>query len=206
MGGDGGTKAVQRNYLRGAGLASSGDAARKQSMAEAKLVANHEAERSMTHCALKDQPLDYDEPIIACPYGLLYQKEAAIEALLSRKDEGTGRRLGEHVRGLKDLVDVKFHIKENKPVCPVTGRVLNGQVPSFVMSGGSTTAVNVVSEYAIAQLGDEEIANEYGNSGKLRLIPTPDELDAIKVAVEVRRKRKKKKQKEKNMQSKRKKS
>lgn len=196
MGGDGGTKAVQRSYLRGAGSASTtGDVTREVAAAEQRLVATEEAARAMTHCAFTDLPLQFDNPIVACPYGSLYQKEALIEALLRKKELSGGLPVpSAHIRGLKDLVDVTFQVKDQQPVCPVTGRVLNGKVPCYAMIQKDKQSVNVVSEYAIAQLGEEEIAREYGSGGKLRLVPPPDELERIKAVLEQKRKKKRKKQ------------
>lgn len=94
-----------------------------------------------------------------CPYGRLYNKEAAIEALLQRRrhqvqgedqlhkkhdrqnhpvEGDCNDKIGKHVRGLKDLYDVHFQtlIKDDGtivPVCPVTRRELNGKVTAFAL-------------------------------------------------------------------------
>ena len=71
MGGDGGTKAVQRSYLRGAGSASTtADAARHTGDLDPAIV-EEEIARSFRHCAITGEPLDFGSPIVACPYGRL---------------------------------------------------------------------------------------------------------------------------------------
>ena len=153
MGGDGGTKAVNRAYLRGAGSASTtGDHPNNNNNnnnihGSDKHIAAEEASRAMHYCYISDQPLPFHDnnhnvndsvgvttpqllstsKIVTCRYGRLYNKEAAIEALLQRKQLSkssksavaasttsdtttiaTNGRLGSHIRGLKDLFPVRF--------------------------------------------------------------------------------------------------
>jgi Rtf2 RING-finger len=200
MGGDGGTKAVNRSYLRGVGAASTtADAGRQGTAAVDSALAEEEASRSLRTCALTNEPLDFSRPVVACPYGKLYQKEAAIEALLKRKEK-VKELLGGHIRGLKDLYRVRYELQNGRPVCPVTGRELGGvKVPAYVLLPGNDDAVNVVSQYAIHQLGEGEILKEYNATEKLRLAPPPDILEHVKKDLAIKRKTKqKKKSKERN--------
>ena len=81
MGGDGGVIASNRRYMRGAGTADhTGDVSRSNSGADADVV-RQEAARAMRFCALSQKPLEDGAAIVACPYGRLYLKEAALEAL-----------------------------------------------------------------------------------------------------------------------------
>ena len=236
MGGDGGTKAVNRTYLRGAGAASTtGD--QKSQAAERcdKPTEEHEAQRAMRYCYISDQPLQFHNDddnnsndyhkntvisavtpqqsllstsnIVTCRYGRLYNKEAAIEALLQRKqmskkaptsnnermNNGIQSRLGLHVRGLKDLYQVRFQtVRQNDettktaaavvvvPVCPITGRELNGRIVAYALiPGHPDAAVNVVSEYALKQLSEPEILAEYGATKKIRLLAPPSLYETI---------------------------
>ena len=204
MGGDGGTKAVQRAYLRGAGSAStSADRARHNSNGGDPAAIAERIVRALTHCALTDRPLDFKAAngIVACPYGRLYYREAAVEALIRRKrqqadgeDGDAGERgpaddamLLRHVRGLKDLHAVRFQINESgRPVCAVTSRELTGKgVAAYALlvdpasSSDGSSVVNVVSEYALKELGEDELLKEYGATAKLRLAPPPDQLKQI---------------------------
>jgi len=189
MGGDGGTKAVNRSYLRGAGAATtSADLARHTKKDPA--VAAEEAARALTHCAISDQPLDFSSSssIVVCPYGRLYNREAAVEALIRRKhQDGTtssaegGKLLGSHIRGLKDLYSVKFQINEaGLPLCPVTARELTGKgVAAYALIPSDDGSVNVVSENALKELGEDELLQEYGATSKILLAPPPKRLTEI---------------------------
>lgn len=194
MGGDGGTKAVNRSYLRGAGSATTtADAARNHQGALDPLVEQEEAARAMHFCALTDQALNFSSSIVTCPYGRLYNKEAAVEALLRRKQQPENEEdlLGGHIRGLNDLYDVRFQIScdgTSIPSCPVTGRELNGKIAAYALIPGIDGTVNVVSEYAMKQLSEEAIFTEYGAKEKIRLAPPPEILVEIKKAVDLKRK------------------
>jgi hypothetical protein len=250
MGGDGGTKAVQRAYLRGAGAASTtGDGRMLLSSSSSSnnttttrcdpQVQQQEALRAMQYCYISDQPLQFDtdtptitaaaapssssssSSIVTCRLGRLYNKVAVIEALLERKQrlrssastqqggmedvkEGQGR-LGGHIRGLKDIYDVRFHTVGNTatstatstaatgqiPHCPITGRELNGMVTAYALIPGNNlprnNSCNVVSEYAIQQLTEAAIMTEYGATMKIRLLPPASALPDIHRAIELER-------------------
>ena len=201
MGGDGGVIASNRRYMRGAGTADhTGDAARKrrEEPNQEKDVIRHQAARTMQTCAISQKPLfdsgNNNNSIVVCPYGRLYLKEAAVEALLKRK-RGEDL-LGSHIRGLKDLKEARFHLSSSSsstllPTCPITGRELNGQVPAFLLltSGHhkelstSTLCPNVVSEHGLQMLDATALEQEYGRvEEKWRLAPPPKELETIKAA------------------------
>jgi hypothetical protein len=152
MGGDGGTIGASRLYMRGAGTAShTADATRHKAQQQQSESDRYQA---MTHCALTGAPLDIDMlrqsggGVVACPYGRLYNREAALEALLTRRTTGSSSGsnnsgealLGDHVRGMKDLYPVRFEITteskdDNKavPICPVTRTELNGTQPAILV-------------------------------------------------------------------------
>ena len=233
MGGDGGTKAVNRAYLRGAGAASTtGDHPSSHNGGSVGTIDRHmeaqEASRAMQYCYVSDQPLQFNDDnninitstqllstskIVTCRYGRLYNKEAAIEALLQRKQRSQAAaasisetttengmllqsRLGLHVRGLKDLYPVRFQTIRNDdttvaknaigvnvvvPVCPITGRELNGRIVAYALVPGDadTTTVNVVSEYALKQLSEQDVLTEYGATKKIRLLAPTSLYEAI---------------------------
>jgi Rtf2 RING-finger len=198
MGGDGGTKAVQRSYLRGAGTASTtGDASRAaSSTAIDPTTAQEDVARTMRFCALTDQPLNFKSSsgLVVCPHGRIYNKEAALEALIRRKqltkaENDADTLLGKHIRGLKDLHNVQFLTNDDETpalLCPVTGRELNGKIAAFALIPGTPGAVNVVSEYAIKQLSEASVFAEYNASDKIRLAPPPALLEEIKKQVEAK--------------------
>ena len=223
MGGDGGTKAIQRAYLRNAGSATTtGDGARPPSKAVDPTVAAQEWVHRWTHCALTDQPLfgksetsgtnttdttanttttttTDKNSIVACPFGRLYFREAVVEALIRRKQhekEASSSATGQqqqpgsdseirHIRGLKDLYAVQFHVQNHRPVCPVASRELTskGCVAYALLlkndDNNGNRAAPVVSQYALQQIGEAELLQEYGAQRKLRLAPPADVLVEI---------------------------
>ena len=151
MGGDGGTVSTNRRYLRGAGSAShTADAKRSGGAAT-----DDERERLlqvMTTCTITGATLDLtgvSGDIVACPYGRLYNREAAVQALLRRMESGATAStaepdIGYHCRGLKDLYPVRFQVIERDgngsgsgpkyaAVCPLTGVELNGASPAILI-------------------------------------------------------------------------
>ena len=173
MGGDGGTIGSTRRYMRGAGSATTTADATRHSTKELDEHKQDHALQSMRNCSLTGSPLDFTtyNAIVACPYGRLYNRESAVEALLRRKQTGSSSNgegtLGEHVRGLKDLYPVRFQVvesttvegnraeKEFVPVCPVTGTELNGTQPPFLIVKSKLNKKNKTKGKANGEAGDE---------------------------------------------------
>ena len=87
MGGDGGVIASNRKYMRGAGTADhTGDLNRHAAQ-------KFNAQEVMKTCALTKTPLhtSVGNTIVTDPYGSLYHKEAAVQALLTRKQAQEAR-------------------------------------------------------------------------------------------------------------------
>jgi len=166
MGGDGGVIASNRRYMRGAGTA---DHTADSSRSSASDVAEANRERlnqAMRMCAVSGTPFDFAPfdgdknsssqaansnygGIVVCPYGRLYTREAAVQALSRRLKEVVGdssaSEIGWHVRGMKDLHPVRFHVAGQAclessdkpvflPVCPIVGVHLNGLHPAYVIT------------------------------------------------------------------------
>jgi hypothetical protein len=217
MGGDGGTVAASRAYLRGAGKAdrtadraqSSSDGRTRRASAEDDA---RRARAALATCAATGSALDHrNDDVVACPHGRLYRREGAIEALLRRSSSraaaaargggedgrtgGGGTTMGDHVRGMRDLHPVRFHLAAGgtggaTPTCPVTGSDIgSGNVPCFlvVRSGGRgggggnggeddgrDRGPNVLSERAIREMGFRGLQEEYGpfeGGDMIRLAP-----------------------------------
>jgi len=175
MGGDGGTISSNRTYLRGAGKACHTADHPSNAAKRAKLEDTEQARLILTTCAISGAVLDLtpskrhgnnscsSADIVVCPYGKLYMREEALEALLRRSqqinnggDHGVADALGSHVRGMKDLHPVRFYVTTSAPsnggnnnnnngngrgamarytaTCPITsGEIGSGNVPSFVI-------------------------------------------------------------------------
>ncbi|RPD70844.1 DUF602-domain-containing protein [Lentinus tigrinus ALCF2SS1-7] len=93
-------------------------------------------------CALSKRPLQ--EPIVSCPLGKLYNKDAVLEFLLDRKAFGAeGEVVCGHIRSLKDLKTLKLtrntakasppssdSVPDRAPfVCPLNLKEMNGVQP-----------------------------------------------------------------------------
>ena len=218
MGGDGGVIASNRKYMRGAGTADhTADLNRHAAQ-------KFNAQEVMSTCTLTKRPLHASvNTIVADPYGCLYHKEAAVQALLTRKQrDGSGNSsastitIGPQVRRLADLYEVRFHReeggKDRDPICPITGKALTGSIPAILLVPGNDGISNVVSESALSQISPEELEGEYGRiRRRVRLAPNPEILKKIKDQVqqehekddEERRKAKKDKKKDKKSKRKR---
>ena len=198
MGGDGGVIPKNRRYLRGAGAGDktgdSNNAEDRKAVVDPNVL-KEELARSMRTCAISNRPLSLASfgEIVVCPYGRLYAREAVVEALLERKKTKDPRL--DHIRGLKDLHDVRFHLSRSSsagraeeggddqvPSCPIRGTELNGLIPALVLLPGSSEVPNVVSERAVKEMGTDAIHTEYGPTEQsIKLLPYGEELEAIKV-------------------------
>jgi hypothetical protein len=204
MGGDGGVIASNRKYMRGAGSADhTADSERHQQQQK-----SFNAQEAMTTCALTNTKLSKESPMVACAYGKLYHKEAAIQTLLLRRKGKAPQTqaqqqqtqtddLGEQVRKLSDLYDVRFHYENNgatsttTATCPITSKVLNGSISAILLVPGKAETPNVVSESAFSLLPETELETEYGPiQQKIRLAPPKTMLEQIKKQVQEQRRQK----------------
>mmetsp|Transcript_21521 Transcript_21521/g.33175 ORF Transcript_21521/g.33175 Transcript_21521/m.33175 type:complete len:327 (-) Transcript_21521:77-1057(-) len=240
MGGDGGVIASNRKYLRGAGTADhTGDHKRCQQQRSGFAAEKEAAKECMTTCAISGKKLNFAEignAVVVCPYGRLYHREAALEALLRRKQQddkhsdNEGDELGNHIRGMKDLYAARFEIKKDSngnmvPVCPITGVELNGSSPALLLHKPSTkkkknkktsnsdeqssTSWNVVSERAIKEMGMKSLQTELGEFDEedmIRLAPPSSMMENIQEKLTKRRETEKLSKKSSKKDKKRKKA
>ncbi|KAL3764021.1 hypothetical protein ACHAW5_005105 [Stephanodiscus triporus] len=193
MGGDGGTVAANRAYLRGAGKADHTADRASSSSSSNRLGGGIEddanrARATLSTCAVSGATLRHGiDDVVVCPHGKLYRREDALESLLRRsshsreggRKEGGGEggtMMGLHVRGMKDLHPVRFHLTATTgggkmtPTCPISGSDIGkGNVPSLVVvrsHGGDDRrddrGPNVLSERAIREMGIRGLQEEYG--------------------------------------------
>lgn len=180
MGGDGGVVATNRRYMRGAGTADhTGDSTRYSASEKAQAERDGTLERLQT-CALTGQVFKLnDSEIVVCPYGRLYNKVAALDALLNRmqhgnqngnspnngNDEPRGGTLGGYIRGMKDLHPVHFSTIQKEvdggdtvlvPVCPITGVELTGLQPAYVIVKTKVPTKNKKEDKEAKEEEDEE--------------------------------------------------
>jgi hypothetical protein len=138
MGNDGGSIPTRRELVKSAPTAPN--------VSQLKASALEKLAYLWSTCPLSRQPLR--EPIVSDWGGGLYNKDAVLRFLLEGEaiEEAERREkeevLGGRVRGLKDLVEVKFmeskgegtvNVEEQMWVCPVTGKVLGAQVKAYYL-------------------------------------------------------------------------
>lgn len=225
MGGDGGVIASNRRYMRGAGSAEcTADHPRRTKGTDGP-AANITREL-MTTCALTKVPLEFGtQAIVACPFGFLYHKEAAVQALLRRREQQSASsnaaaaedELGPHIRGLKDLYPVHFHLIQPSttptntttgqdtssnhhrlvPACPVTGTELNGTMRALLLvstdkkgNANRESKINVISERALKEMGMESLQAEFGPfdpNRMIRLAPLPCMMEQLQEELQKQR-------------------
>lgn len=168
MGNDGGSIPKRRELVK--------EAAKALTAAQLKEAQNEQQEYGWTSDPLTRKPLA--RPIVSDAAGVLYNKDSIIEYLL--KDDGDREKdemrkvagvksaveggfaelgsFGDRVKGLKDVVEIKFEVAEGerelggrgeKWVCPITGRELGlGAKAVYIVPCGHTFAGTVVKEVA----------------------------------------------------------
>lgn len=113
-----------------------------------------------TCCYISKEPLT--RPIVACPLGRLYNKDAVIMFLINRQDYDPVLKAElEHLKSLKTLINCNLtdsktteaHDDDTKTkyfACPVTGREMNGKSKFYVTKKCGC----VLSEAALNQFPD----------------------------------------------------
>lgn len=142
MGNDGGSIPTRRELVK--------ESAKPKTLTEAKeKQKEHQAHRwsqcPLSHVALKP-------PIVADHAGDLYNKDAIIQFLLdANTSEDAKEFVGGRVKGLKDVVEVKFEEEDEKWVCPVTRKDLKNVKAVYVVPCG-----HAFSAEAMKQVGGGE--------------------------------------------------
>ena len=197
MGGDGGSTALERKFMRG--TKSNGVKDSKNTL-YTRMVRARE-------CALSSQPLR--EPIVCCELGHLYNKEELLSALLDPNigEGGKGisdRREFRHITKMKDVKELRFHanpqfmaqscINARSMIrstasrggcsietatslaasegpcpfsCPVTGVEFNGKQPFVAL----WTTGYVLSEKAIREMDADSLQQEYRPFNRIVTLP-----------------------------------
>ncbi|KAI0641071.1 DUF602-domain-containing protein [Trametes meyenii] len=134
MGNDGGSIPDRRDLVRTKAKAEQADKA-------------NQVRAMWFFCALSKRPLR--EPIVSCPLGKLYNKDALLEFLLDRTSFGDGEEICGHIRSLKDVKVLKLTPNPAKTpassssssnpthapfVCPLNFKEMNGVQPFVYLS------------------------------------------------------------------------
>ena len=182
MGNDGGSIPTRRELVK--------NAARAPNASELKATEIEAFTHAWTFCPLSQRLLS--TPIVSDCAGTLYNKDAILEFLLPQDDAEGGEKgkeekeavLQSRVKGLKDVVEVKFTEEktergESRQICPITSKEL----------GANTKAVYLVpcghafSEVAVKELGESVcgVCSEvYGEEGVVNILPMgKDDLERM---------------------------
>ena len=179
MGGDGGSIASDRKFIRG--TTANSDASNQQK-------ASYEDQRGLT-CELSQVTLDH--VIVADELGRLYDKEMLLTALI----EKTLPVKYSYIRGLKDIKTLQFKLNPLhsttdrnsnicKYICPITSQEFNGIIPFiYIWSTGY-----VLSENGYNEIGVQNLQEEYGpfnDDDIIRLFPS--DVETMTKNMEIRR-------------------
>jgi len=155
-------------------------------------------------CALSKEPLS--APIVCCPLGNLFNKEAVLTHLLAKNMPPEFQ----YIKSIKDLVPVNFTpnpayeetkavYSEDAPegtvspfICPVTGLETNGRYSFMVLK----TCGCALSERALKEVPAAECLQcrkPYTEADILPLNPTPQQLEQLRQTLPKERKVKKRK-------------
>jgi hypothetical protein len=209
MGGDGGVIAVQRRFMP--------QAISKEARVKGKNLKEELRQRARL-CAVSSKTLF--APIVACPLGNLFNKEAILQVLV---DKSLPENLS-HIRGLRDLTELLFtpnpRGERNEPystegdndasasaayICPVLRSPEFNGMTQFVYL--KTTGV-VMSEKAVREMGIDSLQDEYGPftvEDVVKIIPSSEETAVLRAALKrVRAAKKEKKNLKEKERSKRK--
>lgn len=182
MGGDGGSIANTRKYL--------GSAKKDDVDFDAK---DDRRVLDATTCAYSGRPLEM--PVVCCDLGLLYSKEALLEALITKKDLSSSRAA--HLRSSKDVYALDLTPNPESPsssnfVCPITGDEMNGVTRFFaVVKERKAYSNRAIKE--MPSLSKEGLVIELFPSEENRKIMADEMLERRATAKKTRRKNKKKK-------------
>jgi hypothetical protein len=144
MGNDGGSIPKRNELVK--------EAAKALTTAQIKEAQNEQQEYAWSTDPLTRKPLA--RPVVSDAAGHLYNKDSIIEFLL--KDDDDAEKTEMRVKGLKDVVEVKFEIEKGeegergeKWVCPITGlRLGPGSKGVYLVPCGHAFAGSVVKEVA----------------------------------------------------------
>ena len=191
MGGDGGCIATQREFMRGTYGSAHSKGGWAQGQNHGSGTTGGDAEHGdftvrrrairVRSCALTGDALK--APVVSDAFGQLFNKLDVLEQLSSKSLP----EAFSHIRGLRDLIDVKSTPPKGSETdyvhgdgapfcqCPLTGASFDGSEPFVVVR----TTGWLIAQKAISELGEEALQDEYGPFTKEDLVlaaPDPDDV------------------------------
>lgn len=150
-----------------------------------KVDPNEQRLSKWTNCALSNEPLR--EPCVIDKLGSVFNKEALVEALLGKK---LPKEFG-HVKGLKDMINIKFSRvpgtvepgEDARFQCPITGLEFNGKYKFLALRNCghvlSTKALKEVKSSACLVCHEE-----YKESDKIVINGNEEEVASLRERME----------------------
>ncbi|KAF1974870.1 DUF602-domain-containing protein [Bimuria novae-zelandiae CBS 107.79] len=186
MGNDGGSIPKRRELVK--------EAAKAPTAAQIKEARAESQDHAWNHCALSSKPLA--APVVSDCLGTLYNKDSILEFLLA--EEGSAEKvegekvLGGRVKGLKDVVEVKFEVdreeergngRREKWVCPVTRVEMGpGTKAVYVVPCGHAFAGSVVRE--VQERVCVQCNEAYAENDVIPILPTaPEDIARLNLRV-----------------------
>ncbi len=190
MGGDGGCIATQREFMRGTYGSAHSKGGWAQGQNHGSGTTGGDAESGdftvrrrairVRSCALSGDALK--APVVSDAFGQLFNKLDVLEQLSSKSLPDAFS----HIRGLRDLIDVKsqppkvdsdYVHGDGAPFCqcPLTGASFDGSEPFVVVR----TSGWLMAQKAISELGEGALQDEYGPFKREDLVtaaPDPDDV------------------------------
>ena len=190
MGNDGGSIPKRRELVK--------ESARSPTSSELKATTQEHLAHAWRTCALSGETLK--QPVVSDALGRLFNKEEIIKAILpvddvdeedaSKKERDDCLKKAE-IKGLKDVVELKFEAEESEHkadreiwVCPITRKEL-GENTKAVYLGPCGHAF---AEVAVKQVGEErcpQCAASFAPNDQIPILPT-DETDIARLTLRMK--------------------
>ena len=140
------------------------EAAKLKTASELKETLQEQQEHHWANCPLSHRPLKV--PIVSDSGGNLYNKDTILEYLIPSDDPADAtfkadgdKILAGQVKSLKDVIEVKFQIENDRWICPITSKPLGAAVKSaYLVPCGhafSDMALKEVAETKCLQCGED---------------------------------------------------
>lgn len=141
-------------------------------------TATANSEFAWKYCALSRAVLA--QPLASDALGKLYNKESIIQYVLDNESFGDAAKEMSHVSSMKDVVELKVGKNEDKFICEVTGRDMNGMTKFVYL----TTCGHTFAMEALKNIETSEClmcSKPYLPDDVISLNPSESELETLRI-------------------------